>query len=266
MKISILASGSSGNCIYLGSDDTSILIDIGISAKRTQENLIKIGISPENLDAIIITHEHTDHIKGLSVFTRRWHTPVYMTEATYSEVAYRVLPKKIPKVNYITCGESFNIGDLELLPFNTPHDAIDPCGYIINNDGLSVGIATDLGQMTHLVRERLRGCSALILEANHDLDMLLNGIYPWYLKQRVKGRNGHLSNEAMGDALKELAHKDLQAVFLAHISKENNNPKLAQKQAELALKASGFNNVKVFITYQNKITPILELINYAQIK
>ncbi len=229
---------------------TAILVDAGLSGKEIQRRMAAVGETPERLSAIIITHEHRDHIQGAGVLGRRFNIPVYMTKATYQACAKVV--GKIPDVRFFGCGERFavkncnsvmddKICDASLLtvhPFSISHDASDPAGLTVTWQGCKIGIATDLGIATNLVKEHLRNCSVLYLESNHDPDMLVNGSYPWHLKQRIKSRTGHLSNADAGILLSQLAHKDLKHVILAHLSEENNRPEHALAEAGRGLNGS----------------------------
>lgn len=234
-----LASGSRGNAVLVSTPETAILVDAGLSGKEIQRRMAAVGETPERLSAIIITHEHRDHIQGAGVLGRRFNIPVYMTKATYQ--ACEKVVGKIPDLKWFGCGESFTIqkgnsikdekmSDASLLtvhPFSTSHDASDPAGLTLTWQGCKIGIATDLGIATNLVKAHLHNCSVLYLESNHDPDMLINGSYPWHLKQRIKSRTGHLSNADAGVLLSQLVHKDLKHVVLAHLSEENNRPEHA---------------------------------------
>ncbi len=221
----MLASGSKGNAIYLSDGHTRILIDAGLSGIQIERRLLLRGISPADLDAILVSHEHNDHIRGVGVLSRRFRLPIHISSKT-AQASTRQLGR-LEKIVYFDCGKSFKINTLRIHPFSISHDAVDPAGFVFQVNGKKVGLATDLGIVTKLVKSYLTDCAVLILEANHDPDMLINGPYPWPLKQRVKGRSGHLSNQDTRALLAELTHDRLQHVVLAHLSEINNTPEKA---------------------------------------
>lgn len=229
MRLCSIASGSSGNSIYVGNDDTHILVDAGISTKRIVAGLNELTVSPQDLSGILITHEHIDHIGGLGVFLRKYGIPVYATAGTIKGI------KKCDKLgefdysllNEIRIDEEFNMNDIKVRPFKTSHDANESCGFVMDDKKARVAVATDLGVYTEYTIEALSNLDALLLEANHDIRMLEVGSYPYYLKQRILGERGHLSNEASGRLLSKLLHDNFKEVLLGHISKENNYEKLA---------------------------------------
>lgn len=229
MKLCSIASGSSGNCIFAGSDTTSILIDAGISGKRVENGLNTLGYTGKDLDGILITHEHSDHIKGLGVLARKLQIPIYATPKTIEAILGYGSLGKFPEGIFteIIADESFEIGDLKIDPFAISHDAVEPVGYRICHEDRSVGIATDLGKYDDYIVSRLQGLDALLLEANHDVNMLQVGAYPYYLKQRILGDRGHLSNSTAGHLLCELLHDGLKEIVLGHLSRENNYEALA---------------------------------------
>ena len=235
MKLCSIASGSSGNCIYVGSEHTNILIDAGISKKKIEEGLDKIGVSGEDLDGILITHEHSDHIQGLGVFSRKYKVPIYATKGTIAGIEnYKSLGKMPEGLFYpIQSDEEFVLRDLTIKPFSVSHDAIEPTGYRIGKDKKSIAIATDLGNYDKYIVENLKDVNALVLEANHDVHMVEVGPYPYPLKRRVLGEQGHLSNELSGRLLCDILHDDLQCVMLGHLSKENNYESLAYETVKL---------------------------------
>ncbi len=233
LAVCILASGSKGNALFVSSGSASILIDAGLSGIEIERRLKSRGLRPDDLDAILVSHEHTDHIQGVGVLSRRFNLPVYINHKTQKAAASYL--GDIHDFIRFECGSSFIIKDLTIHPFSIPHDAEDPVGFTINQNGTKIGIATDLGIATSMVKEHLKGCSLLILEANHDVDMLINGPYPWPLKQRISSRSGHLSNKASKKLLKEVQHDQLQHVMLAHLSEVNNTPQKAIDEISQAL-------------------------------
>jgi phosphoribosyl 1,2-cyclic phosphodiesterase len=241
LRVSILASGSSGNLTLLETERTCILIDAGLGKRETLARLAAVGRDGlEHLDAILITHEHADHCNGLPQALGLWKAPLYVTEPTM-DALQRILPetfkKRLQRAETIQGGQRFAIGDIDVHAFAIPHDAADPIGFTFRTNGTKVAICTDLGYMPELVKVHLRETDCLILESNHDLDMLKVGPYPWVVKQRVLSRTGHLSNHAVSEYLSDPDGFDSRARYLvlAHISQENNNPDLARLSAEEAL-------------------------------
>lgn len=206
-------------------------MDAGLSGIELERRMDQAGLSPDRLKAILVSHEHTDHIKGAGIMARRLNLPLYLNQSTLNACGKRL--GKCEKKE-MTTGQKFSQGPFEIHPFSISHDAADPVGFTISSNGRRLGLATDLGVATKLVKVHLADCDALILESNHDRRMLIEGPYPWDLKTRVQGRQGHLSNEDCGMLLSELAHEDLKNVVLAHLSEVNNLPELALKQAKSA--------------------------------
>jgi len=229
MKLCSIASGSSGNCIYVGSDRTSVLIDAGISGKRIAAGLAEIDRKTEDIDAILLTHEHSDHIRGLGRPARRYGIPIYTTEGTYKAVKETVTLGKIPQdlFHVIREDEDFRIGDLTVKPFHIYHDAAEPVAYRIGSGGKSCAVATDMGHYDDYIVDHLQKLDVLLLESNHDIHMLEVGRYPYYLKRRIMGEFGHLSNESAGQLLSACLHDDIRQIFLGHLSQENNYEALA---------------------------------------
>ena len=240
-RISILASGSSGNSTLLETGRTTLLVDAGFGRKEMVRRFEALGRArPEHVDAILLTHEHTDHCNGLAQLARDWDCPAYLTEPTHREIKkmFAGMPTKAPgRVEYVRPGIKFEIGDIEVAPFSIPHDAADPVGFAFRAGRAKVAIVTDLGYLPELVKHHLRDADFLILESNHDLDMLKVGPYPWVVKQRVLSRTGHLSNHAVSEFLADPEGFDSHARYLvlAHISQENNNPHTATITAQEAL-------------------------------
>jgi phosphoribosyl 1,2-cyclic phosphodiesterase len=234
LSVCVLGSGSRGNAVFVSDGSTSILVDAGFSAREIDRRMRARGLDPAGLSAILVTHEHTDHVRGIERLVRRHRLPVYLTAGTRRQAAAL---NELPEVHGFDCGRDFRIGSLTVRPFSISHDAADPAGFTIGANGSRIGIATDLGQVTALVCEHLRGCRLLIVEANHDPDMLMNGPYPWFLKQRIRSRTGHLANHETGRLLAEVLHAGLERVVLAHLSETNNRPEKAL--AEMAALFSG---------------------------
>ncbi|MDD2389803.1 MAG: MBL fold metallo-hydrolase [Desulfobacterales bacterium] len=239
LTVCVLASGSKGNSIYVSDGHTSLLFDAGLSGIEIERRLNSRNLSPDQLNAIIVSHEHEDHIRSVGVLARRYNLPVYMSSKAQLSASSRIgaLGQVIP----LQCGCAQCINSFTIHPFYVSHDAEDPMGFTIQKNNFKIGIATDLGIVTTMVKEHLKGCQVLILEANHDSDMLANGPYPWHLKQRIRSRSGHLSNEDAGRLLKEIKHPDLQYVILAHLSEQNNTPEKALREAGQSLASSSAN-------------------------
>lgn len=301
VRVTVLASGSKGNCTIVTTSRTRIVLDAGLSCREIVKRMRLRGEEPENLDAVLITHEHQDHVQGLSVLARRWNVPVYATEATHAAWKRWITPRQtmsfnawldlrrdeaaakaaagelpelaaqeevpqpvhdsapvhddlrnceqemfispeitdpayLPCIEHFRAGISFDIGDITVTPFTIPHDAADPVGFVIQAEGMRIVIATDLGYLAPNVRMHLQRADLLILESNHDLEMLRDGPYPWAVKQRVLSRVGHLSNDAVGEYLAGEYDGGARYVILAHISESNNLPELARISAERALR------------------------------
>lgn len=234
--VCLLASGSRGNCIYISNGIHSILIDAGLSGVEFERRMRAKGLSPEAIDAVVVSHEHNDHIHGVGILSRRYRIPVYATPQTYDHAAHKL--GRLETLNPFECGRTFHIGTFEIHPFAISHDAEDPSGFTIRHQNHTIGIATDLGIATSMVKAHLRTCDLLILEANHDEKLLENGPYPWPLKQRVKSRLGHLSNEASKQLLMDVRHDRLSHVILAHLSQQNNTPRHALREVGQALHQS----------------------------
>lgn len=228
MKLSLLASGSKGNAVYLESGGTRLLIDAGLSAVEIIRRLALIGVDPTSLHAILISHDHTDHTRGAGTLARKLKLPLLASQPTREAAA--AIVNKCDSIEFES-GTSFSYRDLLIDPFPITHDAADPVGFVIESGEGRIGFATDLGIVTRLVTEKLKNCRMLVIEANHDEEMLMNGPYPWHLKQRIKSRHGHISNTESMQLLEDLLHERLEGVFLAHLSEANNDPQLPQSAA-----------------------------------
>lgn len=235
MRLCSIASGSSGNCIYAGSDHTHLLVDTGISKKRIEQGLNTLDVKGEELNGILITHEHIDHIQGLGVFSRKYEVPIYATHGTIEGIKNCKSLGKMPEglLHEIKVDHPLSLGDITVHPFAISHDANEPSGYRIEQGERSVAVATDIGIYDEYIVENLKNVNALVLEANHDIHMLEVGPYPYPLKRRVMGDKGHLSNELSGRLLCDILHDDLKQVVLGHLSKENNYPELAYETVKL---------------------------------
>ncbi len=258
MRICVLGSGSSGNSLYISRDGFSVLVDAGLSRRELQRRLESVGSSLEDIKAILISHEHSDHIKGLSIISKRNRIPVYLNRATASAIIEMGIP--IGEMRVFRTGTPFQLGPVNVHPFSVIHDALDPVGFIVSTDDCRIGIATDLGQPTEIVKRLLRGCQALVIEANHEPVLLENHSRPLSLKRRILGSMGHLSNQTAAELLGEVASEWLSDIFLAHLSRDCNKPELAISAVASAIEASGFDNVNVRLTYTNRPS---ELVDYA---
>jgi len=250
----MLASGSKGNAIYISDGDTAVLLDAGLSGVEIERRLKSKNLNPADLDAICVSHEHTDHIQGVGVLARRFKLPVYLSSQTAAAAQPHL--GKVATIKTFECGSHFEINALKLHPFALSHDAKDPAGFTINCNGTKIGIATDLGIATHMVQEHLKNCTMLILEANHDPEMLTNGPYPWPLKQRIKSRTGHLSNPEARELLTVLQNKGLEHVILAHLSETNNTAEKALDEVGGALTRC---TPKLWVARQDKCGDILNI-------
>ncbi|MCI8590881.1 MAG: MBL fold metallo-hydrolase [Lachnospiraceae bacterium] len=229
MKLCSVASGSSGNCIFVGSEHTSLLVDAGISGKRTAAGVEALDRSMQELDGILVTHEHSDHIRGLGVLARKYKLPVYATAGTIEEIRRTNPIGKLPEgvFHEIVPDQVFTLGDIDVYPFRISHDAAEPVGYRFDCGEKHAAVATDMGMYDRYIVDKLRGLDVLLLESNHDERMLEVGRYPYYLKRRIAGNSGHLSNETAGRLLCEILHDGMKEIFLGHLSQENNYEDLA---------------------------------------
>ncbi|MFM2123933.1 MAG: hypothetical protein RL328_384 [Acidobacteriota bacterium] len=232
LQVSVLASSSSGNSTLVSTDRTRLLIDAGLSRKETFERLAAIGVAPESLDAILITHEHSDHVAGRPAIAKKLDIPVYCSRLTAPEIPWGEFS---PKLELFQAGASFVVGDIDIDSFTIPHDAADPVGFSFRTQGLKVSIATDLGYLPESVRQQIQGSDVLLLESNHDLEMLKVGPYPWSVKQRVMGRMGHLSNEVACSFIREMLDSRTSTLILGHLSEHNNHPEIVRLMAQQSL-------------------------------
>ena len=239
MRVIILGSGSSGNALYLESGGTSALVDVGLSAKETARRLSEAGVDATRINAIVITHEHADHIKGVRVFSKTTSAPVFISQETRAECRWQGGTQGVRWGEAISSSAPFQVGALDFHPFTIPHDGIDTFAYTVESAGVKIGIVTDLGYITQLVAERLRGCNLIVMESNHDKDMLKVGPYPWSLKQRIASNTGHLSNDETARWLREDFDGRAEYLVLAHLSKQCNHPELARLSALEALDRRG---------------------------
>ena len=236
MRVCLLASGSKGNSVFIETEESRILIDAGLSAREIEKRLAAVAVEAADIDAIFITHEHTDHVRGVIPFSNRFKTPVFVHHQTREVVPDA---KRLKVYSEFDSGSPVEFKDMVITPFPVAHDAMAPVGFSIETMRGKIGVATDLGIATRLVAEQLKNSRILVLESNHDEEMLRDGPYPWELKQRIRSRHGHLSNNASAELLTTLLWENLEAVFLAHLSEQNNHPGLAEEAARQVLKKNG---------------------------
>ena len=238
MKICVLGSSSSANCTYVSDGSTSLLIDAGFSCKQTRDRLKDIGVELESIDGICITHEHSDHVAGLPVMSRNLPASIYANSGTADALSRT--PKFLDvKWTIFSTGASFRIGTLSIEPFRVPHDAYEPVGFVVDDGQERVGVVTDMGISTSLIRDKLASCQVAVVESNYDDEMLKNSDRSWHLKQRIMGRQGHLSNDQGSELISDILHADLRRVYLAHLSSDCNRPSIAMRTASAAIEKSG---------------------------
>lgn len=258
MKISILGSGSGGNSIYIENNKSKILIDAGFSCKKIEERLVSIGKNIEDIDALLITHEHGDHILGAGVISRKYDIPIYITEESFKSGEKKL--GKISEENLKIINGIFQIKqDLLINPFDVMHDAERTIGYRIENqDGKKLAVSTDIGYINNIARENFKDVDLMVIESNYDYNMLMNCAYPWDLKARVKGRNGHLSNNDAAKFIKEMYSDKLKKVYLAHISKDSNNPDIVVDTIEKEIRENKM-KLKYELAKQDIVSELFEL-------
>lgn len=261
LHFSILASGSSGNSILVSSGNNKILIDAGLSGKKVQGLMKEVGVVGEELDAILITHEHVDHIKGAGVLSRRFDIPLFANEKTWEAAESKL--GKLKEKNINVFDKPFSLGKMDIKPFSISHDAADPVGYVVGAKGKEVAVATDMGHVTPEIIEALKGVRHVILESNHDLEMLKIGPYPWSLKKRIMSNKGHLSNDDAGDCVLQLAEHCSPCIYLAHLSKDNNVPELAYLTIKNVIEEKGLSldsDIRLEHTYRNRPTQLFKAV------
>jgi phosphoribosyl 1,2-cyclic phosphodiesterase len=240
MRFSILASGSTGNSIYVETDRTKLLIDAGLSGKQMEQQLTQIGVNSRNLDAILVTHEHSDHIKGVGVLARRYGVPIYTNEKTWKELKRLIGEVSIQQEQLFAEGEVRSFADLDVESFGISHDAAHPMGFCFYHGERKLSIATDLGYVSQKIKDKIKDSHAYVFEANHDVEMLRMGRYPWNIKRRILSDVGHLSNEDAGNALCDILTGSNEKIYLSHLSQDNNMMELARLTVKNILTESGF--------------------------
>ncbi len=264
MRLASLSSGSSGNSIYVGSDTTHILVDTGCSKKRIEEGLSKLDLGLSDIDAIFVTHEHSDHIAGLKTILKKYDIPVFATKGTITGIRESDKKQEMTSAefNEIRADEKLTVKDLTINPMTIMHDALEPVGYRISCGKSRLGIATDLGCYDDYTVDCLRGMDAVLIEANHDVRMLQAGPYPYYLKKRILGERGHLSNEKSGELLCKILHDNLKGILLGHLSKENNLPELAYETVRIEIEMGNNpyhgGDFPIMVAKRNELSQVLE--------
>ncbi|MCX7781533.1 MAG: MBL fold metallo-hydrolase [Negativicutes bacterium] len=256
MKLHVLASGSTGNAVFLRCGGTKLLVDAGISPRRIKMSLASVGEAIDDIDGVLITHEHHDHVKGLLNLSKKYRLPVYTRPGTWQGLSCRDL---IPEDCRRIAGDSFDIGEVKVEAFPLSHDANEPAGYNVYYRSRKLSIATDLGFVTDSVKKALACSDVMVFESNHDLDLLRQGSYPWYLKRRIMSNRGHLSNVDAGWTLARLDRKNHTQVFLAHLSQENNRPEIAEQTVRGILEEQGLavgKDIELHLTYPDRIASL----------
>lgn len=259
IKISVLGSGSRGNATFIGTPRVRLIIDCGLGPRNLRKRMSAIGEDPERLDAVLVTHEHTDHIAGLGALVKAASVDVFMSPGTIEKGRTGRFEMNGSAIIPIAPGRPFTIRDVDIEPFAVPHDAEDPVGFSVTYEGIKVTQLTDLGWIPETVADAIAGSDVLIIESNHDLEMLRAGSYPWSLKERLMSRHGHLSNTAVARFLSGDYDGNAQKIVLAHLSAQNNHPEIARQEACRALEARGLDGSSVALAYQNEPTGPIQL-------
>lgn len=256
-----LYSGSSGNCLLVETSNTKILIDAGESAKKIVSALSLSNTNPSEIDAILVTHEHSDHVKGLGTFSKKYDIPVYANSKTWDAMPEQSIKISENNIKKFTIEENFEIGDLKVHPFKIPHDAANPCGFNLSCNNDKISVATDIGHMTSNIIHKLENSSFILLESNYDPEILMCSSYPYLLKKRITGPNGHLPNNEAGKTISYLMNSGLKQVMLGHLSKENNFPELAYKTVvdELIENNIDFNKIKINVANRYEPSSLIKI-------
>ncbi len=258
VRLTILGSGSEGNCAYLETDETRLLIDAGFSLRQLRKRLAGIGRAPENMTGVLVTHEHADHVQGVAALSEKLRIPVYCNRATKDALEYQLHTRL--ECRLFATGASFEVGDVTVETFTIPHDAQDPVGFLLRTLSGNIGFLTDLGHATRLALDRVRAANVLLLETNHDVKMLQDcPRRPWSLKQRILSRHGHLSNDAAAEAAEQIVSAELRHLYLGHLSRECNRPELAYSVMQGRLRKLGAEHVRMELTSQGRPCATLDL-------
>jgi phosphoribosyl 1,2-cyclic phosphodiesterase len=259
-----LASGSSGNCQYIATEEFRVLLDVGLAGKRIVQGLESIGENAEKINGILVTHEHSDHIKGIGILSRRFNIPIYANTKTWEVMRNKIGVVQEENIRYFETGKPFEIGDISIKAFPISHDAVEPVAFSFHHDKAKISIATDLGYVSDEIKEEIQDADFLVLESNHDVNMLKMGSYPWYLKKRILGDHGHISNDTAGSVLADMVESNgsLRHVLLAHLSKENNFPELAFETVKEILTARKIKvgmDINIDLTYRDRVSKVYEV-------
>lgn len=258
-KFCSLSSGSSGNCQYVETDNMKLLVDGGMSGKKIETLLKGIGVEPETIDSILVTHEHSDHIKGVGILSRRYNIPIWANQKTWGSMETKIGEISEENIKIFTTEKQFSMNDLGVYPFKLSHDAVEPVGYCLFYKNIKISILTDTGWVNDNIKESIKGSSLYLLESNHDVEMLKVGKYPYYLKRRIMSEEGHLSNDDAGKLIAEIATGKGEVVLLGHLSKENNFPLLAYETVKNIVEEAGINineDISLDLTYREKSTKV----------
>ncbi len=261
-KFCSLSSGSTGNCQYVETNNMRVLVDAGLSGKKTQELLASIDVDPATIDCILVTHEHMDHVKGAGILSRRFNIPIYANQSTWVSMESGLGKIKDENIKIFDTGCDFELGDLGILPFKVSHDCSEPVGYSFYNKSKKISILTDTGCIDSDIKKTIMNSNLLMIESNHDKNMLKMGSYPWFLKQRVSGEFGHLSNEDAGKLIAEVLSGNNENILLGHLSKENNFPELAYQTVANILNENGVDiscDVSLDLTFRDKATRVYNI-------
>lgn len=262
IKFCSLSSGSTGNCQYIETENSKILVDGGFSGKRIEELLASIDVSPKELDGIFVTHEHSDHVRGVGVLSRRYNLPIYANERTWMGMDKTIGKISEANTKVFISERDLNIKDLGIHPIRISHDAGEPVGYVIYYKNKKISIVTDTGWVSEPNKDKIKGSNLYLMESNHDVDMLWEGSYPQFLKERVLGRRGHLSNEDAGRVLGDVINGTGEIILLGHLSGENNKPELAYKTVRDTIRNRGVdvdNDITLDLTYRDRVTKVYNL-------
>lgn len=263
IKFCALSSGSSGNCLFLSTGSTSVLIDAGLSGKRIEYLLGQIAESPRSITAILVTHDHIDHTSGIGVLSRRFNVPIFANPLTWEAMGNSIGKIATKNIRTFCTGKEFNIADLYIRSYSVPHDAADPVGFTFCKGNVKAAVANDLGCVTPVIEKEIRNSNFIMLESNHDAEMLKVGPYPWDLKRRIAGDEGHLSNEDAGTALLRLAGQNTRTVLLGHLSRENNYPLLALETVKSILTEQGIDvdgKMCIDLSYRDRISKVYNIV------
>lgn len=260
LSLTVLGSGSSGNCAVVRTEQTRLLVDAGLSARRITQRLEAVGLCVEDLDGILLTHEHGDHTAGLEMLCRKHEVPLFATPLTQESLMQSAFTKAKPKWKLMQTGTAFEFQDLRIECFPVPHDAVDPVGFIIEDVESRLGVLSDVGFITNLIRDRLRGAHSLFIEANYDTHLLeADTKRPWSIKQRISGRHGHLSNDQTAELVQSIAHEDLHHIVLGHLSDDCNDPDMVRQRIAAVLHEAGAKEARVHCAARHEPLPWLEV-------